>query len=240
MTKRDSVVASAAGALRALIAERYAVGDQLPNEKQLAELLDVSRGSIREALGQLAAEGAVTRSWGVGTFVSAPRTTSSLSMSAIRAYRDRVRDADRDINLLDAGFRHVKAPAHIAAALGLRPGQVVWRVHRLFAVDGVPSAYMIEHIPTALQAVAIDPAPMMSLETGLFDMLNGHVAGVVAHTSTEIEAVALDADDALLLEVAPGVPVLRTEQVTTDAQGGVLAYGVTLQRTDVLRMRITR
>jgi GntR family transcriptional regulator len=116
----------------------------------------------------------------------------------------------------------------------------VWRVNRLFAVDGTPSAQMVEHIPTRIHDVEIDPAPMMRVESGLFDMLNGHVENVVSHTTTDIEAFQIDGADAAALDVAPGTPVLRTEQVTTDVQGGVLAYGVTLQRTDVLRMRITR
>ena len=116
----------------------------------------------------------------------------------------------------------------------------MWRVNRLFAVDGTPSAQMTEHIPTTIHGVAIDPAPMTTVDSGLFDMLNGHIEDVVSHTTTDIEAFQVEEPEATALGVAPGTPVLRTEQVTTDVQGGVLAYGVTLQRTDVLRMRITR
>ncbi len=239
MTKRDSVVLNTVAELRQLISAEYSVGDQLPNEKQLAEQLVVSRSSIREALGQLATEGAVTRSWGVGTFVAPPRP-SSFSMSAIRSYRDRVREAGREVELRAAGFEQVAAPAAVTTALRIAPSSEVWRIHRLFAVDGVPSALMVEHVPSLIAGVTIDPSPMMVVESGLFDMLNGHVPGIVSHTSTEIEAIAVDATDAAQLGIAPGVPVLRTEQLTTDPEGGALAYGITLQRTDVLRMRITR
>lgn len=240
MTKRDSVVRNAVAALRQLIDDEHVVGDRLPNEKRLAESLDVSRGSVREALGVLEAEGFVTRNWGVGTFVSAPRPSTSLSMSAIASYRDRVRAVGRTVVLREAGFTLVPSPPEVAEVLGVEPAATVWRVNRLFAVDGTPSAQMVEHIPTRIHGVEIDPAPMMTVESGLFDMLNGHVEHVVSHTTTDIEAFQVAGDDATALDVAPGTPVLRTEQVTTDVQGGVLAYGVTLQRTDVLRMRITR
>lgn len=240
MAKRDSVVRNAVAALRQLIDDDYTVGDRLPNEKRLAEILDVSRGSVREALGALEAEGFVTRNWGVGTFVSAPRPSTSLSMSAIASYRDRVHAVGRTVVLREAGYTLVPAPAEIAAVLGVEPDADVWRVYRLFAVDGTPSAQMIEHIPTTIHDVAIDPAPMTTVDSGLFDMLNGHIDDVVSHTTTDIEAFRVSEPEATALDVEPGTPVLRTEQVTTDVQGGVLAYGVTLQRTDVLRMRITR
>jgi GntR family transcriptional regulator len=240
MAKRDTVVRSVVSALRQLIAAEYAVDDRLPNEKQLADQLEVSRGSIREALGTLEAEGAVRRTWGVGTFVSVPPSTSSLSMSAIESYRDRVRAVGRDIALRDAHCELVAASAEVADRLGRQMDDPVWRIFRLFAVDGAPSAYMIEHVPAAVHGVAIDPSSMTSLEAGLFDMLDAHVAGVVAHTRTDIEAVGVAEPEASALEVAAGTPVLRTEQITTDASGGILAFGVTLQRTDVIRMRITR
>ena len=240
MAKRDSVVRSVVSALRQLIADEYAIDDQLPNEKKLAEDLDVSRGSVREALGMLESEGFVTRRWGVGTFVSAPRPSSSLSMSAIASYRDRVRAVGRSVVLREAGYTLVPATAEVADVLGNSEGEMVWRVFRLFAVDGTPSARMIEHIPATIHGVPIDPAPMTTVESGLFEMLNGHVDGVVSHTTTDIEAFRIADPEASWLGVDVGTPVLRTEQVTTDAQGKTLAFGVTLQRTDVLRMRVTR
>lgn len=240
MAKRDSVVRSVVAALRELIAAGYAIDERLPNEKKLAEDLDVSRGSVREALGVLEAEGVVNRRWGVGTFVSAPRQSSSLSMSAIASYRDRVRAVGRTVVLREAGYTLVPASIDIAAALGCAEGDMVWRVLRLFAVDGTPSALMIEHIPSTVQSMPIDPAPMTTVESGLFEMLNGHVEGVVSHTTTDIEAFRITEPEASSLGIDAGVPVLRTEQTTTDVDGGVLAFGVTLQRTDVLRMRIVR
>ncbi|MFG6444183.1 GntR family transcriptional regulator [Microbacterium sp. P06] len=161
-------------------------------------------------------------------------------MSAIRSYRDRVRDAGRTVSLRDASFGRANATAEQARELGIPAGTEVWQVHRLFTADGVPSAYMVEHIPLTVRGVPIDPSSMMQLEYGLFDMLDQHVPGAVSHTSTDIEAVTVDAADAQLLGIHAGVSVLRTEQLTTDRDGTVLAYGVTLQRTDVLRMRITR
>lgn len=240
MAKRSSVVTSAAQELRTLIDSEFEVGEQLPNEKQLAERLDVSRGSVREALGVLESEGRVSRRWGVGTFVAPPRADAALTMTAIMSYRDRIRESGREVELRE--FSAILAPIsdRVAHALGVESDAHVFRVTRLFSVDGVPSALMIEYIPAMLQGVEIDPSMMGGLDCGLFDMLNAHVPGVVAHAITDIEATIPGDAEAVSLELGRGIPVLRTEQLTTGPRDERLAFGVTYQRTDVVRMRIVR
>lgn len=49
--------------------EVYEVGDQLPNEIKLAEMFDVSRGTMREALNILRVKGIIKVHRGKGTFV---------------------------------------------------------------------------------------------------------------------------------------------------------------------------
>lgn len=240
MAKRDSAAQSALAELRSLIATTYSVGDQLPNEKQLAEKLDVSRGTVREALGVLSTEGVVTRAWGVGTFVSPPRPAASLNMSAIQSYRDRVQAGGRVVSLRDSSCSREVPNDRALSALGLPAATEAWRVYRLFAVDGVPSAYMVEYIPTSLGGVDIDPTAMMSIDTDLFDMLNRHHAGIVAKIVTDVEAIVISGPRATALGVPDGEPVLQSEQVTLNSNDEPLAYGTTLQRTDLVRMRITR
>ena len=240
MAKRDTAVNGALAQLRGLVGSTYAVGDQLPNEKQLADELDVSRGTVREALGVLATEGLVTRRWGVGTFVSPPRPAASLNMSRIQSYRDRVQQGGHTVGLRESSCSLEMPSDAAAAALGLAPGTRAWRVYRLFTVDGIPSAAMTEHIPTVLHGVEVDPTAMTDIGTDLFDMLNGHIAGSVARTATDIAAIVVDADQAKALDVEAGHPVLRAEQLTFDREGTPLAHSISLQRTDLVRMRITR
>jgi len=58
--------------LRTFISDgRYQEGDRLPPERQLIDLLNVGRGSLRRALDALEREGAIWRHVGKGTFVGA-------------------------------------------------------------------------------------------------------------------------------------------------------------------------
>src|SRR3954464_15711113 len=48
-----------------------APGERLPSERELARVLEVSRASVREAIGALQVQGVVETRPGAGTFVSA-------------------------------------------------------------------------------------------------------------------------------------------------------------------------
>ncbi|PJJ63813.1 GntR family transcriptional regulator [Compostimonas suwonensis] len=237
MVKRDTVVLSAVTKLRELIEHDHSIGEQLPNEVQLAERLDVSRGSVREALGILSSQGIVHRKWGIGTFVSSPAT---LNMSVIQSYRERVQTTGRVVELSSASCEPTKAPDVAATALGIEAGSEVWKVRRLFIVDRTPSALHTEYLPMVLRGRPIDPHPMLSIDVDLFELLNRHEHNVVAHTVTDVESVLVPGEEAEVLGLSPGSPVLHAEQVTSAHDGEPLAFGISLQRTDVVRMRITR
>src|SRR5215470_11218749 len=55
---------------KAIAAGTYVHGRRLPAERQIAEALAVSRGTVREALRLLQQDGMVERRIGIGTFVA--------------------------------------------------------------------------------------------------------------------------------------------------------------------------
>jgi len=79
--KRASRIASQLVELIAL--QKLAPGDKLPPERQLAELLEVSRPSLREALHILQAQGVVQIKHGQGTFVQEPVVAQELRASVM-------------------------------------------------------------------------------------------------------------------------------------------------------------
>ena len=63
-------------------------GDKLPPERQLADLLEVSRPSLREALHILQAQGLVAIRHGQGTFVQEPLVAQELRASMMASAHD--------------------------------------------------------------------------------------------------------------------------------------------------------
>lgn len=66
-SQRTKVISS----IRQMISEgKYTAGNRLPTEHELAEVLNVSRGTVRSGLRELVAEGVLEQRPGVGSFVS--------------------------------------------------------------------------------------------------------------------------------------------------------------------------
>lgn len=67
---RTNLADSAAENLRAeIVSGRWGVGDRIPNETALTELLSVSRGTVREAVRVLVSQGLLDTRQGSGTYV---------------------------------------------------------------------------------------------------------------------------------------------------------------------------
>lgn len=73
----------AAEVLRLIASGDFAAGDRLPAERRLAEMLGVSRVSVRAGLQQLKAQGLLTAVRGGGTRVAEPQTGSDPALTAL-------------------------------------------------------------------------------------------------------------------------------------------------------------
>jgi DNA-binding FadR family transcriptional regulator len=72
-----------------IIARRWQVGERIPNEATLADMLGVSRGTVREAVRVLVAQGFLETRQGSGTYV---RSVTDSKDSLLRIRRTGLRD----------------------------------------------------------------------------------------------------------------------------------------------------
>lgn len=88
---RSNLAETAANIIRGEIrANRWSVGEKLPNEAALSAMLSVSRGTIREAVRVLVSQGYLETRQGSGTYLrSAVDRTDSLDMARRASLRDR-------------------------------------------------------------------------------------------------------------------------------------------------------
>jgi DNA-binding FadR family transcriptional regulator len=84
--KRSNLVAGAVTEIRQHILNgEWVIGAKLPNELELASALDISRGTLREAVRVLSSQGYLETRQGSGTYVSASTTFNDLSNFAADA-----------------------------------------------------------------------------------------------------------------------------------------------------------
>jgi GntR family transcriptional regulator len=119
-----------------------------------------------------------------------------------------------------------------AKDLGLtRPG----RLRRKAFLVGEPLAYM-ENL--------LDPAVIRRLDfrqlkrTPVIARVEAILRTKVARAHEEIEAAIATPYLAQLLDVAPGMPLLRVQRVYRDAKGTVIDYGIVWYRADRYRFTV--
>jgi GntR family transcriptional regulator len=196
---------------RRLIGEGSLRPDEaLPAERELAERLNVSRVTLRKALGELAAEGLVDQRPRAGTFVRRVHVEQALSVLTGFTEDMRRRGFTPGSRWLDR--RIAVATPDEAAALELATGETVSRLWRVRLADGNPLALELASVPTRFL-----PDPF-EVGGSLYTVLRalGHGPD---RARQRIGATVLDRQQASLLGVAIGTPALSIERRSFLADG---------------------
>ena len=208
-------------------------GDKLPREEALAATLGVSRMTLRQALATLEGHGAILRKPGRlgGTFVAEPKIVCDLT--GLAGFTEQMRRSH-----VRAGARVVSATTRQASrtaaqALSLDRRGLVHEIIRVRSANREPLA--LEH---ASFPAALFPDLLSHRLTGSLYTLLTKQYDCAPHTATEVlEPVTADADQAALLGVAAGSPLMLIERTAFTASGVAVEYARDVFRAD--RTRIT-
>ncbi len=199
-------------ALRERIA-RLRPGDALPSDSDLCAEFGVSRMTARSAMHQLSEEGLVIRLPGRGSFVAEPpahrRADRLISFSSEMTRRGRMPTS----TIVEREIRPAGRAA--AAELGIREGEPTVHLRRVRCADGEPIALETTRLIGAT-SVAVMGADLRhdSLHTVLL------AAGWSLRRGTAtVGAASAGADDARLLSVPRGAPMLVERRIIVDAHG---------------------
>ncbi|MFF9064531.1 GntR family transcriptional regulator [Streptomyces sp. NPDC014891] len=206
----------------------FAVGEILPNERDLAARFGVARATLRQALEQLELEGRLQRRRGVGTTVAPPRvgvdvSTTQHTWPGVGDDAWQSLDSAADV-----------APAAVARALESGTEERVHIVRRVRASQGQTVAAELLYVPAASVPglSAIDaPAGPARARAVLRELQHLALDG----QDRSVELGSARADDAKELDRLPGAPVLV---VTTRylSGGRTAAVSVATYRADTCRL----
>ncbi|MDB5691055.1 MAG: GntR family transcriptional regulator [Alphaproteobacteria bacterium] len=176
--------------------------DALPPERDLATDFGISRITVRKALDGLVGEGLLTRRQGAGTFV-ADRVEKQFSK--LTSFTEDMATRGRVARSRWLARSEGPVTPDESLTLGLSPGSRVYRFARIRYADEMPMALEYSTIPGfGLPSLDVVEA---SLYAALDAARNRPVRAL-----QRLRAVLFDAEQAALLDIAPGAPGLFIER----------------------------
>ncbi len=211
---------------RRIAAGEFTPGARLPSERELVDLFQVSRPTIRQAIGVLRVEGVVLAEHGRGLFVRPKPPLQRLGRSRLgRRERGDARGAfltDAHANSfvprVEVTVSIEDADDRVAQLLGLEPGVSVTVRERVMFADDIPVQLAVSRLPrdlthgTAIEEDDTGPG-------GIYARLeeNGHPLDRFTEVVTSRLA---SSDEAAALHLATATPVLALTRIahTTDGR----------------------
>ncbi|GAB5447638.1 GntR family transcriptional regulator [Gymnodinialimonas sp.] len=216
--------------LRAILSEAIAAGilapgSALPSEREIGNLTDLSRVTVRRAIRTLVETGDVVQRQGSGSFVTQKARRLQQSLSRLTSFSQDMarRGMETSAQMLEQSVCR-PSPDEVAA-LGLTDGETVSRLARLRLADGRPLAIERASLPNDIL-----PNPM-KVTTSLYAILERSQLLPVRATQ-KISAINLEEADASLLEVPVGAAGLRIERLSYLPTDRVVEFTRSIYRGD--------
>ncbi|QCU78220.1 GntR family transcriptional regulator [Citricoccus sp. SGAir0253] len=197
----------------AISSQEFAPGDPLPSESELCQRFETSRGPVRQAMAALRAEGLISSGRGRRTIVL--DTVPTQSFDGVISYSEWCRQSGFEPGQLTQSVTRRPADPALAAALEIEPRTPVVSVFRLRLLNGRPA--MVERLNYPLEV----GRHLLTFDTDSGSIYQHLIdSGVDINNATRtIDAIGADADDAQLLGVAEGAPLLRVRRRAFTSNG---------------------
>lgn len=228
--------AQLAGLLRDAITEGLLTpGSALPSEAQLGASYQLSRTAVRQALGELAAEGLIRKEKGRGTFVRGPRR-ADLVVQELRGFYEELTERGYAVDTEVLSVTTDPSTADEATLLEVPTGSEVIRIERLRYADGAPICLTT----TILVAARFPGLVDRDLRGGsLYQLLRDEYAVAARGGHRMIEAVAADRVQARHLGVRAGAPLLKLSSINLDQQEAPFELFIAHYRADRTTFQVT-
>jgi GntR family transcriptional regulator len=194
---------------QSLMSGEWGPGESIPSEIELASRYSVSQGTVRKAINELADENLLIRHQGRGTFVSS-HAEERRKYYFTRIAPDSGEDTFPVPELMEC--RRAKADSPTSRALGLSPGAGVFIVRRRFRM----ADRLVEFEEVRVSAArfrGLAASLIAQHECKLYSMYESAFGVRIIQVQERIKAVSASADEAALLEVPAGSPLLRVDRV---------------------------
>jgi GntR family transcriptional regulator len=206
--------------------------EQILPETKICELFDISRTVVRQTFQELVNEGYLIKKKAKGTFISEPKINENLVQSLMGFYEDMTARGFKVKNDI-LWQKKIPATEKIAKQLNLEVGEDVIVIRRVRRLNDEPIVLDKTHIPYKFCPGLLNEDLS---NRSLYSYIEGGYNLKIDRGRRYIEAVIAGEEEAKLLKVKKGVPLLYIESIGYLKDGTPLEYYNALHRGDRIRL----
>jgi len=219
-------------ALREYIAASLKPNDMIPTEPELEAHFGVSRATVRRAVDDLVDDGLLARRQGAGTFVLGPKMT--YEPAKLASWSESIRALGQTPRTRTTRIQEVNGPTWVRERLRLAPGESIVWIWRLRIAGEEPMSVMVNYVPSRLTPGLVERG--LEYES-LYDALRETYGHTPSRAEDEVEAKLVTDDEAALLSVAPGSPLIEVRRTAYLADETPMEVSIVRSRADRYRYR---
>lgn len=198
-------------------------GDSIPSERQLCEMFQVSRGTVREAVRRLCAEGMLRSAEGKGTFLA--REKEHIDMKKMISFSGAFQSIGKCPGSRVVEQRLIPADGYLAGQLKIAPGDPVHFLRRIRTVDDRELLVENSHIPAVL-CPGLEQIDFNS--QGLYGVLEKEFDLWIQRQDIMVQLSAATEEEGKYLSLMPGAAVFVEEAVAYDRKGRIVEFTKTV------------
>ena len=194
---------------QSLVAGEWKPGEAIPSEMELASRFNVSQGTVRKAIDELASEHILMRRQGKGTYV-ASHSEPAYQYRFLRVTPDSGEKPHPHNTFF--GLERIKASGDAAHALGLKTGTPAVTFKRVMSFSGKP-VILDEIVFAADQFPGLTLAELEEFNGSVYSFYESVFGVRMIRAEERLRAVAADGFAAAHLRVGKGTPLLCVDRI---------------------------
>ena len=183
------------------------VGSLLPTEQELEERFQVSRTTVRKAIGLLKDEGYLDVRQGRGTTVQDITTTQKLSH--ISSITETLINDGHEVSVQSMSITKIQAPDSMSDIFA--PGTPLYCLERVLCSDGLPINYSTTYL---LAEMVPHFEQYVNMFCGLYHFLETKYHIQMSEATETLSASAANFAESQILNIPQGSPLLISKRVT--------------------------